>query len=85
MAELWIKMSKITSSTVWMHSTVFTRPFFPSLAHAFAHALISSVEEVNDDIKAVCKKVTDAANNLIQRKKGKKSSRVKDPTMSYLC
>ena len=45
----------------------------------------SSIEEVNDDIKAVCKKVTDAANNLIQRKKGTKNSRVKDPTLSHLC
>ena len=27
MAELWIKMSKNTSSTVWMHSTVIGEKF----------------------------------------------------------
>ena len=41
----------------------------------------SSIEEIN----VVCKKITDAANNLIKKKKSKISGRVKDPMLSHLC
>ena len=45
----------------------------------------SSIEEINEDINVVCKKITDAANNLIKKKKSKISGRVKDPMLSHLC
>ena len=42
----------------------------------------SSTEEVNEDSKSMCKKITDAANSLIQIKK---SGKLNDPTLSHLC
>ena len=45
----------------------------------------SYIEEVNEDIHAVCRKITDAANSLIQRKKVKTGGRLKDQQLSHLC
>ena len=55
----------------------------------FALSLIekdySSIEEVDADLKFVCKEVTEAAISLIQKKKIKQGAKVKDPTLSHLC
>ena len=45
----------------------------------------SCIEEVKEDIHAVCRKITDAANSLIQRKKVKTGGRLKDQELSHLC
>ena len=55
----------------------------------FALSLIekdySSIEEVDADLKFVCKEVAEAAMSLIQKKKIKQGAKVKDPTLSHLC
>ena len=45
----------------------------------------SCIEEVNEDIHAVYRKLTDAANSLIQREKVKTGGRLKDQELSHLC
>ena len=40
---------------------------------------------MNNDLHAVCRKISDAANTLIQRRRIKTGGRLKDPLLSHLC